>query len=51
MAAERDAKKAKVDTSTLAGRYEPVPLHFKVPHGIFIHEATSVAVDSAVRVH
>ena len=27
-------------------KYEPVPLHFKVPHGIFIHEATSVAVDS-----
>ena len=26
--------------------YEPCPMHFKVPHGIFIHEATSVAIDS-----
>ena len=25
--------------------YEPVPYHFKVPHGIFMLEATSVAVD------
>jgi len=31
-------------------RYVPVPLHFKVPHGIFLHEATSVAVDSHDRV-
>jgi len=26
--------------------YEPVPLHFKIPHGLWLHEATSVAVDS-----
>ena len=32
-------------------RYEPCPLHFKVPHGIFIHEATSVAVDSKDNVY
>eukprot|EP00041_Stephanoeca_diplocostata_P014080 m.252916 g.252916 ORF g.252916 m.252916 type:complete len:187 (+) comp19571_c0_seq13:247-807(+) len=32
-------------------KYEPVPLHFKVPHGIFIHEATSVAIDSKDNVY
>ena len=26
--------------------YEPVPYHFKIPHGLFMREATSVAVDS-----
>ena len=26
--------------------YEPVPLHFKIPHGFSLYEATSVAVDS-----
>mmetsp|Transcript_34864 Transcript_34864/g.105084 ORF Transcript_34864/g.105084 Transcript_34864/m.105084 type:complete len:377 (-) Transcript_34864:77-1207(-) len=39
----RPAKKVRLDALV---QYEPVPLHFKVPHGIFIHEATSVAVDS-----
>ena len=43
--AEVDARK-KAKTEPLQPRYEPCPLHFKVPHGIFIHEATSVAVDS-----
>eukprot|EP00944_MAST-04C_sp_MAST-4C-sp1_P007906 g7906.t1 len=32
-------------------KYAPCPLHFKVPHGIFIHEATSVAVDSKDNVY
>jgi len=41
----RPAKKVRLDALV---QYEPVPLHFKVPHGIFIHEATSVAVDSKV---
>ena len=26
--------------------YTPKPLHFLIPHGIFLHEATAVAVDS-----
>ena len=26
--------------------FTPVPLHFKVPHGLFLLEATSCAVDS-----
>ena len=26
--------------------YEPVPFHFKIPHGLFMLEATSVAVDA-----
>jgi hypothetical protein len=25
--------------------YEPAPMHFKIPHGIFLLEATSVACD------
>lgn len=49
---EREPKRARVDEATataipeVKGVYKPVPLHFKVPHGIFIHEGTSVAVDS-----
>ena len=35
-------------SSIFMGRYEPVPFHFKIPHGIFMHEATSVAIDSKV---
>ena len=37
--------------SETAPTYEPCPLHFKVPHGIFIHEATAVAVDSKDNVY
>lgn len=55
MASARPAKKARTESdvgSPTKGElaFEPVPLHFKVPHGIFIHEATSVAVDSKVHV-
>jgi len=32
-------------------KYEPVPFWAKVPHGIWLQEATSVAVDSADRVY
>lgn len=32
-------------------RYEPVPYWARVPHGIWLQEATSVAVDSADRVY
>lgn len=31
--------------------YEPVPYHFKIPHGLFMREATSVCVDSADNVY
>ncbi|MGA4838229.1 peptidyl-alpha-hydroxyglycine alpha-amidating lyase family protein [Streptomyces sp. G45] len=31
--------------------YEPVPFWARIPHGIWLQEATSVAVDSADRVH
>ena len=39
-------KVRKMATGTAAPKYEPCPLHFKIPHGIFLHEATSIAVDS-----
>ena len=29
-----------------AMNFLPVPYHFKIPHGLFLLEATSVAVDS-----
>ena len=31
--------------------WEPKPFHFKIPHGIFLKEATSVAVDAEDRVY
>ena len=31
--------------------WEPKPFHFKIPHGIFLKEATSVAVDADDRVY
>jgi len=37
------AKKMKLAD---APQWRPAALHFKLPHGIFIHEATSVAVNS-----
>eukprot|EP00039_Didymoeca_costata_P020651 m.342016 g.342016 ORF g.342016 m.342016 type:complete len:367 (-) comp20819_c0_seq1:98-1198(-) len=27
-------------------KWKPVPLHFKIPHGLFLHEATAVSVNS-----
>ncbi|MFI6348323.1 peptidyl-alpha-hydroxyglycine alpha-amidating lyase family protein [Streptomyces sp. NPDC050560] len=36
---------------TSATVYEPVPFWAKVPHGVWLREATSVAVDSADRVY
>lgn len=38
-------------TPTAQTRYEPVPFWAKVPHGIWLQEATSVAVDSDDRVY
>ncbi len=35
----------------MSARYEPVPFWGKIPHGIWLQEATSVAVDSADRVY
>lgn len=37
--------------STKGKTYQPVPFHFKIPHGIFLYEATSVAVDRADNVY
>ena len=36
---------------TAATRYEPVPGWAKIPHGLWMREATAVAVDSADRVY
>ncbi len=38
-------------TPTSATRYEPVPFWAKIPHGIWLQEATAVAVDSSDRVY
>ena len=35
----------------MSTRFEPVPFWAKVPHGIWLQEATAVAVDSADRVY
>jgi len=40
-----------VRTVTPQTRFEPVPFWAKVPHGIWLQEATAVAVDSADRVY
>ncbi|RKN10464.1 peptidyl-alpha-hydroxyglycine alpha-amidating lyase family protein [Streptomyces radicis] len=40
-----------VGPATAETRYEPVPYWAKIPHGIWLKEATSVAVDSQDRVY
>lgn len=40
-----------VQPATSATRYEPVPLWGHIPHGVWLREATSVAVDSQDRVY
>jgi hypothetical protein len=37
--------------ATTESVFRPVPEHFKVPHGLWLREATSVAVDSEDRVY
>jgi hypothetical protein len=32
-------------------RWKPVPMHFKIPHGVYLHEAACVAVDSQDNVY
>ena len=36
---------------TASAGWQPKPFHFKIPHGIFLKEATSVAVDADDRVY
>jgi hypothetical protein len=45
--AARAAAVAPAGAVTAETVYEPQPLHFMLPHGIWMLEATSVAVDSA----
>jgi DNA-binding beta-propeller fold protein YncE len=45
------AQQAVVGRATAETVYEPVPLWAKVPHGFWLKEATSVAVDSEDRVY
>lgn len=40
-----------VNDTSISTRYEPVPNWAKIPHGVWLREATSVAVDSQDRVY
>ena len=41
-----DSAPASKRARTTSTFYEPVPFHFKIPHGLWLLEATSVAVDA-----